>query len=140
MGRDAPVWVLLVRLSMRVLDERVALWKAENESINIDEYRLLSHYTYNESLHLFVFMFLFFAFKYRLAKYVLPIPVCMGNRVHVLYRLSCPFLFQSWASATFLPKYFNSKVSFGKFQVPGGAHCICAFGSEANSVIGACSI
>nr|CAB3267706.1 WD repeat domain phosphoinositide-interacting protein 3 [Phallusia mammillata] len=46
---------------------------------------------------------------------------------------------QSSSSNRFLPKYFSSKWSFGRFNVPSSSHCICAFTADSSAVIAICS-
>uniref|UniRef100_A0A8C3IXJ1 WD repeat domain 45B n=2 Tax=Archelosauria TaxID=1329799 RepID=A0A8C3IXJ1_CHRPI len=62
-----------------------------------------------------------------------------GHLIQELRRGSQAANIYCLASASFLPKYFSSKWSFSKFQVPSGSPCICAFGTEPNAVIAICA-
>ena len=40
------------------------------------------------------------------------------------------------SSAGQVAKYFGSTFSSIRLQIPGGARCICAFGSDRNTIVG----
>ena len=65
---------------------------------------------------------------------VLELSACVSIKF-VTVSVSIGFAYRLASAKSVLPKYFSSKWSFSRFQVPSGSQSICAFGSEKNAVI-----